>query len=466
MTDASPGPGRVGQLPLRWLVLAVVLIGNFASGVVFTLLSVARHDIAIDLGTTDSLVLWSFTAPSLAGAVCGPALGKLGDLIGHRRLYLIGLAGGLVTSVAVSLSWNVGSLIAFRAAGAAVTASLNPSSLALIFQAFDREDRVRAMGYWSLVGAGSPVLGVLIGGPIVEAFGWRAMFVAQVPCYVFALSFAWRLLPETQRRAVEAFDWRGAVLLACATLGLLLGVNRGPAWGWTDTRVLVSFAVVPVAGWTFLSWQRRAPFPLIPLRIMGRRNVSFGIGAQVLAQFAYTGAGIILANDLLVGRPGFGLSLAEAGRATIARPIVFALIAPLAGILAVKAGERFTATAGMAVLALSMGMLALSPAGSSLIVLVVAIGVSGLGMGMASPSLSTSVANAVPEHRLGVIGAAQQLVVQSASVIGTQVLVTVAHLGGGGQATVGGYRAAFVVALLTGVAAAITASGIRRAVRS
>ncbi len=125
-TETAAPPTRA--VNHRWLVLSVVLVGNFASGVVFTLLSVARHDIAIDLGTTDSLVLWSFTAPSLAGAVFGPALGRLGDLVGHRRMYLIGLAGGLVTSIAVSLSWNVGSLIAFRAAGAAITASLNPSS--------------------------------------------------------------------------------------------------------------------------------------------------------------------------------------------------------------------------------------------------------------------------------------------------------------------------------------------------
>ncbi len=254
------------------------------------------------------------------------------------------------------------------------------------------------------------------------------------------------------------------MLLAVATLGLLLGVNRGPSWGWTSPRVLVSFAIVPVAGWAFVWWQRRAPSPLIPLALMRRRNVAFGISAQMLGQFSYTGAGIILANDLLVGRPGFGLSLAEAGRATIARPIVFALIAPFAGAMAVRIGERVAATAGMAIIAVSMVMLAVPSAGSSLGLLVAAIGVSGLGMGMASPSMSTSVANAVPENRLGVVGAAQQLLVQSSSVIGTQVLVTVAH--GGGGASTGGYRAAFVVAVIVAVGSAFAASGIRRAVRT
>lgn len=463
----APAPSVAGAaVRMRWLVLGVVVVGNFASGVVFTLLSVARHEIALDLGTSDSLVLWAFTAPSLAGAVCGPALGKLGDLIGHRTMYLIGLVGGLATSVAVSLSWNVGALIIFRALGAAITAGLNPSSLALIFQAFEREERVKAMGYWSLVGAGSPVIGVLIGGPIVETFGWRAMFIAQIPCFVVALVLAWRSLPQTTKRSVERFDWRGAVLLGLTAFGLLLAANRGPIWGWGDVRVLASFFSVPAAGVAFVWWQRRAEHPLIPLPLLRRRNIAAGVSAQMLGQFSYLGGGLILVNDILVGRPGFGLSLAEASRATIARPIVFAIVAPLAGYLAVKVGERVSSTAGMAFIAASMLMLVVAPVGGSLALLVVAIGLSGLGMGVSSPSLSTSVANAVPEHRLGVIGAAQQLLVQSSGVIGTQVLVTIAHGGGRGAATDDGYRAAFVVALVVAVAAVGCASLVRRAVRT
>jgi MFS family permease len=472
MSSASDGSSRSGssrsgssRSGSRWVVLAVVLLGNFASGVVFTLLSVARKEIALDLGTTQALVLWSFTGPTLAGAVCGPALGRYGDLIGHRRMYVLALFGGLLTSIAVSLSWNVGSLIAFRAVGAAITAALGPSSLALIFRAFEREDRVKAMGYWSLVGAGAPVIGVVIGGPLVEALGWRSMFAAQIPCYVVAVIAAQRYLPETARRELSRFDLRGAVLLGSTTLLLLLAVNRGPAWGWTSAKVLGCFAVVPFTAAAFVWWQRRCEHPLLQLSLFKKRNVAAGIGAQMLAQFSYIGAGLILVNDILVSRPGFGYSLAEASRTTIARPIVFAAVAPFAAYLAVKVGERVTAAFGMAAIALSMLLLLVTRPGSSIVVLVIAIGVSGLGMGVSSPSLSTSVANAVPESRLGAIGAAQQMLIQSASVIGTQVLVTVAR-SGEGPATVGGYRLAFTIALLVALAAVACASLLRRAKRN
>jgi MFS family permease/uncharacterized protein (DUF952 family) len=434
-----------------WAVLATVLLGNFAAGIVFTLLSVAREAIAEDLNTRYSLVLWSFTLPTLAGAMLAPALGRYGDIRGHRRLYLIGLGGGAVTSLLVGLSPNVYALIVFRTLAAAVTTVLGPSSLAIIFRSFSKEDRVQAMGFWSLVGAGSPVLGVLVGAPIVERFGWRAMFLAQAPLFLVALWFGAKVIPTLPTKAASVFDWRGAVLLGTATLCILMGANRGAEWGWSHPVVIGAFIAAPVLIAVFVWWQQRAASPLLPMRLLRLRNVSAGISAQMLAQFSYLGAGLYLVNDLLVGKPFFGLSLTSASRATLSRPIAFALIAPLAGWMAVRIGEKAVSVAGMACVAASMFLLAWSPPGESLTALRVAIAVSGLGMGMAAPSLSATVANAVPESLLGTIGAVQQLMVQMGSVLGTQVMVAIATSGGPGRSE--GYRNSFAVAFVVAVGA-------------
>jgi MFS family permease len=438
-----------------WLVLFTVLLGNFAAGFVFTLLSVARQEIATDLNTRYSLVLWSFTLPTLAGAILAPALGRYGDIRGHRKLYLIGLAGGSVTSLMVGLSPNVYALIAFRTLAAGVTTVLSPSSLAIIFRSFEKKQRVQAMGFWSLVGAGAPVIGVLVGGPVVERFGWRVMFLAQVPLFLIALAVAIRVIPTLPTKAATDFDWRGAVLLGLATLCILLGANRGVEWGWTNGFVLGAFALAPLLLVAFVWWQQKAPSPLLPLRLLRLRNVSMGITAQMLAQFSYLGAGLYLVNDLLVGKQFFGLSLPDASKATIARPIAFAMIAPLAGFFAVLIGERWVAVMGMSCTALSMFLLAITPPGTSLIALRIAIAVSGLGMGMSLPSLSATVANAVPENLLGTIGAVQQLMVQMGAVLGTQAMVAIATSGGEGQPQ--GYRNAFIAAFVVSIGSVIAA---------
>jgi MFS family permease len=466
--EYEPGADEVPRLPWEtvirgWIgrqridgeaspsfVLFVVLLGNFAAGVVFTLLAVARQNIAVSLDTTYSLVLWSFTIPTLVGAVMAPALGRLGDLRGHRKMYLIGLGAGAVTSLLVALSPNVYALIGFRTIAAVSTTVLGPSSLAIIFRSFPAERRVQAMGYWSLVGAGAPVIGALIGAPLVERFGWRLMFFSQVPLFLVALFAAIKVIPTLPVKAANSFDWRGAVLLGCATFCVLIGANRGAVLGWTHPAVIAAFLSAPVLIALFILWQQRVAEPLLPLRLLRHRNVSAGIVAQMLAQFSYMGAGFYLVQDLLVGEQFFGLNLSAASLATIPRPIAFALIAPAAGWMAVL---------GMVCIASSMLLLARTEPGESLTALRIAIAINGLGMGMSAPSMSATVANAIPESLLGTIGAVQQLMTQMGSVLGAQVMVAVATSGGEGNAD--GYRVAFVGAFCVALLALVAAASCR-----
>jgi MFS family permease len=226
----------------------------------------------------------------------------------------------------------------------------------------------------------------------------------------------------------------------------------------------VCFALAPLSLFLFVLWQKKTPDALLPMRLLKIRNVAAGISSQMLAQFAYLGAGLILVNDLLVGKGFFHFTLTKASRATIGRPIVFAIMAPIAGYLAVRVGERATATFGSAMIAVSMGMLAFTKVGGSLVLLVVAIGTAGFGMAFASPSLSATVANAVPEDRLGTIGAVQQLMVQTGSVMGTQVMVSVAAAGSviGQPRLASSYHVAFQIALGVAIASTVIAGLTRR----
>jgi MFS family permease len=294
--------------------------------------------------------------------------------------------------------------------------------MALINTTFPRERRAQAMGYWTLVMAGGPVLGVVVGGPVVEYLSWRLIFVAQVPIALIGLFVAIVLLPDTEREEPAPFDLAGTLLLAAAVGGALVGLNQGPEMGWTSPLVVAGFALAPVLLVCFVSVERRALDPLLPLRYLQKRNVRLPLVVEFTNNFAYMG-GFILTPLLLEQVLGYGET--KAGLLSIARPLCFSLAGPIAGYLTVRTGERRAATFGTLCIACSMvGMSLVSPSSTDLLI-VVALALSGIGAGATLPAMASSIANAVDDRDLGVIGAAQQMVSQLGAVAGIQILQTI-----------------------------------------
>ena len=251
----------------RWLVLTVVLVGLFATSITITLLAVSLVDIASDLGTNEATLAWVITGPMLAFGLVGPALGKAGDLYGHKRLFLLGLAGAGVFALATAFAWNAASLIVFRTLSAGFGSATAPAAMAQINRMFEADERVTALGWWSFVTAGSPVLGVVLGGPLVDAVGWRVIFLVQAPLCLVALVVAVVLLPETDRVTAARFDCgRSGRCSASGSPSLLLATNRGGVWGWTSAGVIGLYLLAVVALCAFVAVERRAVEPLLPLR--------------------------------------------------------------------------------------------------------------------------------------------------------------------------------------------------------
>ncbi len=158
----------------RWRILVAVLFGLFTVNVTITILAVSIHRIAGELNTAEATMTWVVTGPMLAFGVVGPLVGKLGDRIGHASDLPVGPGGAAVMAFASALAWSAGALIAFRTLGAIEGAATGPGLVRRDLPHLPREERVRALGFWAMVAAGGPVVGVVIGGPLVEAFGWRA----------------------------------------------------------------------------------------------------------------------------------------------------------------------------------------------------------------------------------------------------------------------------------------------------
>jgi len=196
---------RVG-LTHRKATLGVLLASVFTVSFTITLLVVSLKTVADDLGSTVTIMSWTITGPLLAFGVVGPAFGKAGDLWGHKRVFVYGLVGAAIFSLASAFAWNDISLIGFRTLSAAAGSATGPSAMAYINRMFRADERVRPLGYWSFVTAGAPVIGVVAGTPLVEIFGWRVIFFVQAPLSLLGALVSWRLLPETDRRDNVRFD--------------------------------------------------------------------------------------------------------------------------------------------------------------------------------------------------------------------------------------------------------------------
>jgi MFS family permease len=346
--------------------------------------------------------------------------------------------------------------------------------MALVLSLFDSGDRVKAMGWWSMVGAGGPVFGVAIGGFIIESIGWRAMFFLEMILGAVALVLAIAVLPEHgagQRRAGGSggdarprLDTRGAALVVLTVGSLLFGLNRAPIVGFGGNLVIGSFCLSAISGVALFMVERRAHDPLIPFRYLRRRNFALPLAAQSLANFAYMG-GFFLSPLLLEQVYRYGES--ASGLLVIARPLAFALSAPIAGYVAVRVGERTTAVLGTCAVAASMASFALTSSSGGVAIVEIALVLSGVGMGVASPSISASIANVVDQDALGTASAMQQLVVQIATVAGIQICQTVQEsvFGGNPKRLLGSFHVAFLMGGCVALAGIVCAVGIRSTVR-
>jgi EmrB/QacA subfamily drug resistance transporter len=444
--------------PNPWTVLVIALIGLFTVSVTITLLAVSLVDIAKDVGSDETTLSWIITGPMLAFGVVGPAFGYAGDKWGHKKVFLFGLAGAGVFAIATAFAWSAATLIIFRTLSASFGAATGPPAMAMINRLFLGDLRVKALGYYSFVMAGAPVIGVVIGGPLVDAVGWRVIFLVQAPLCFLAFLVAVARLPETERGKSAPFDVAGTALLGLGITAFLLAVNRGSEWGWTSPAVISGFVIAFASAPAFIAVERRAAQPLLPLSWLRKRNITASVANQFLANFAYMG-GFIVTPVLL--EDGLGYSTAFVGLLVIARPLAFSIAAPTAGYVTVRIRERVAGMAGAVVVFASMLLLARIDTNATPAFIVLALALSGIGLGVSAPAMTATVANAVPDDELGVAAALQQLMTQVGSVVGIQVMQTVQASTESSSGLIGSYANAYYV----GAVAALLAVGAAAFVR-
>jgi EmrB/QacA subfamily drug resistance transporter len=442
-----------GTTPAQWWVLALAALTSFM--VILDMLVVATALTAIRhlLGASLEELAWTVNAYTLSFAVLLMTAAALGDRLGRRRVFTMGLAGFAVSSAACALAPNAAALIAARALQGAGAATIMPMALALLNAAFPPERRGWAIGIYGAVTGLAAVVGPVLGGAVTQGLGWQWIFWLNVPVALGAIPLALLRVREGYGPAGR-IDLPGLVLVTAAALGLVWGLVRANTAGWDSAETLGALAAGAVAVAAFVAWQRRASLPMLPPRLFGSRAFSAGNAAIFLLNASLTGAVFLMPQFLQVVQ---GQGPLNAGLRLLPWGIAPFLIAPRAGALADRTGERPLVITGLLLQTAGGAWIALIAApGLAYPELIAPMSLLGVGFAVAIPAITRAVTSTVAHADIGKASGAYSTMRQLGGAFGVAILAA-AFAATGSYASPEAFSDGFSTAF--GVAAAIALAG-------
>ncbi len=389
--DVPPSPAD------RRAALAVACFGAFVAALSTSLVAISAPSVARDLGVTPAAVSWVLTAYLLTVSALLATAGRLGDVLGSRRVYMAGFGVYGLGGLACALAPSLGALVAARVVQGIGSAMLMATGPAIVARAFPPEQRARGLGTQLAFTYVGLTIGPTLGGLLVSSLGWHAVFATNAVAGLVGAVLAARSLPRPEAKATAAlrFDPMGSLLLAVGLTALLLALRK-------DATAPIPTALVAVAVLVaFGVHEARHPSPILPVTLL--RVPAFTsslVGAMLLYVVLFVVA-YALPFHLQVAR---GLAPARAGLLMTAQPAVMAVTAPLSGLLADRFGARLPSIVGMGTIAGGLTLLAAAPAATSVVV-AVSLALLGLGAGLYVAPNNAAIMGAAPRERQGTAAA-------------------------------------------------------------
>jgi EmrB/QacA subfamily drug resistance transporter len=450
----------------RW-VLVLTGVGSLMAALDTVVVATALTTIRRDLGASIDQLEWTVNAYNLSFAVLLITGAAVGDRFGRRRMYAAGLGLFAVASAACALSPTIGWLIAARALQGAGAALLMPLALALLTAAFPPERRGAAIGLFSAITGIAVASGPLVGGAVVQGISWEWIFWLNVPIGLLAVPFVLKRMDESFGRDT-GLDVRGLLLVGGGALGIIWGLVRGNLAGWGSVEVVASLAAGVLLAGVFVAWELRAREPMLPMSFFRSRGFAAG-NAAIFCTFGSLFSCVFFFPQLL--QNVMGNDALDTGLKLMPWTVTFITVAPIAGTLADRIGERPLMVAGLALQAAGAMWLALIAApGMAYSHVLAPFIVAGVGISMAIPAAQASVVGSIAVEDAGKAAGANSMMRELGGVFGIALAVAVfAGAGGYGsaQAFVDGFGPAVGVSAgiaLAGVACALGLPGRRPAV--
>ncbi|GAA2310456.1 MFS transporter [Actinomadura luteofluorescens] len=445
--------------PRPGLSLALLAFSSLITSLDFTIVYVALPELVRDVGFTEGSAQWVISAYAVFFGGFLLLGGRSGDLLGRRRMFVLGMVAFGGASLLGGLATSPGTLIAARAIQGVGAAIVFPATLAQVNTMFaEGRDRLRALGVWAMAGAGGLSAGALLGGVLTHAFGWEAVFLVNVPLVVAAAAAAFRLLPaDGPVERGRGYDLPGVLTGTAGATLLVYSIAEVPETGWTSPKFLAGAVLALILLAAFLAVEARSRSPLMPLRLLRDRNLAPAL--VIIFVFGATMQNVVYFLTLYF-QDVLGYTALRAGLAFLGLSAVIALGNFTAGRLMLRIGIRGTLVTALLLGALGSGLLAAGMvADGSYLTVLAGIAVYGMGMGTIYPTQFAAAATGVDAREQGIAGGMANTAMQIGVGVGLAVLVGVAASGAG---TAGGLRAAVAVSgvlTLVGAVAALAIPG-------
>ena len=410
----------------RNILIAMILA---LVGVVATVssLNVAQQQLAIDLGASQSQLLWIINGYTMALAALLMPIGAIGDRWGRKPILMAGLALFALSNIGAALASSTTTLLIARIGAGAAAAMIMPVTLSVITSSFPVEERARAVGTWSGFAGAGGILGLFVSSFLIDRVSWPWLFVMPIAFAVVAFAMTWRYVGNSREDKVGRFDVAGSILSAIAIGALVLGIHEGPERGWTDALTMAGIVVGVVALVAFVVWELRAAHPILDLRVFRNRDLAAG-SVTLLIVFAVLMGIFLVLVQFLQAVAGYSALGAAAGLLPMAA--VMMPLSTVAPTIAKRIGQRRTLLIGSALFASGLALLAMmvSVEGGYWSILPGLL-VLGVGIGLLMSPSTTAITESLPEEHQGVASALNDTVREFGGAVGIALLGSVLNAG-------------------------------------
>ena len=406
-------PGRRTAV-LVTMLLALVLV---VAGV--SMMNVAVPTLTAALGASPTDQQWIVDGYTVALAALLLPAGAIGDRFGRRRALIAGIAIFGIASAASALSDSASTLIAWRVLTGVGAALIMPGTLSTITSVFPPEGRAKAVGVWAGFAGAGGILGMLVGGAMLEQWWWGSIFVVSSVLAAAALIATLLTVPESRESEHVGLDPLGAVLSVLAIGGLVLGIIEGPSRGWSDPVTLVGIIGGVVAGFLFVGWELRTPAPLLDPRLFKLRGFSTGSTSLFLQFFAIFGFFFISLQYLQLV---LGYGTLKSAVALLPIAAVMMPLSTVAASLAERYGQRIIGAAGLMISAVGFVGIATMNASSSYWELLVWLLFVGGGTALAMTPATNAIVGSLPRAKQGVASAVNDTARELGAAFGIAIL--------------------------------------------
>ena len=411
--------------PRRWWALALLCGAFFMVILDANIVVVALPSIQAELGFSEQGLQWVISAYALTFAGLLLLGGRAADLLGRRRLFMVGLLFFTLASLLCGLAWSPGALIGARAVQGIGAAIMTPTALSIVSTSFEGSERNKALAIWGMNGAFGATAGYLIGGPLVDGPGWEWIFFINIPVGLIALALCPVLLHESRATtARRSYDPAGALTITGALVVLVYALVEAPDAGWSSLRTILLFAGAAALLAIFAVIESRHPAPLLPLRMLRSRTL---VGANaVMLLFATVGFGMPFIVTQYAQQV-LGYSALEFGAGFVVTPIAAAAGMIVAQAAVARVGFRPVAATGMALLgAGSLLLTQMSVGGSYLDDIFLGVLVFGIGIGPVFATATIAALSGVAEQEAGIASGLSNTAFQLGGALGVAIVSTVA----------------------------------------